>query len=179
MKLLVDFLPIVLFFIAFKLGGLIIATQTAIVASLLQLLWVRWKTGKFENMQLISFATILILGGSTIIFQNELFIKWKPTAVYWLLAIVLIMSQLLGKQPLLQKFGNSNIKLSDEIWRKLNMSWGIFFIFMGLTNLYVIYNFDTDVWVNFKLFGTFGITLLFAVAQGIYMVKKSQAQNGN
>ena len=179
MKLLFDFFPIVLFFLAYKFGDLMIATQTAIAASLVQVLWLRFRTGEFPKMQLISFFAILILGGATLVLQDELFVKWKPTAVYWLLGLIFLGSHFIGEQTLIERLAQNSVHLPAKIWRQLNLSWTIFFVLMGVTNLYVVYHFETKVWVNFKLFGTLGLTLLFIIGQAIYMAKHSELNNGN
>ncbi len=171
MKFLFDFFPIALFFIAFKMGDIYLATITAIVASVIQVLWSRYKTGRFEKLPLITLVTIVILGGATLFFKNELFIKWKPTALYWVLALALFISQFIGRKPLMQRLLEQNIELPIKIWHQLNLSWALFFAAMGIANLYVVYHFDTDTWVNFKLFGTLGLTLVFIVLQGFYMAK--------
>lgn len=172
MHLFLDFLPILLFFIAFKVtSSLTIATLLAIVVTLVQMLVFKYQHGHYNKSHVISFASILILGGATILLKDELFIKWKPTAVYWCFASVLLGSQYIGKQPLIKRLIGSNLQLPDKIWYQLNISWCLFFTSMGFANLYVIYNFDTDTWVNFKLFGTIGLTLLFVLAQGVFLSK--------
>ena len=178
-KILLDFLPIALFFITFKYSNLMVATQVAIAASLIQLIWLRFSTGKLQKVNLISFLSILILGGATLLLKDDIFIKWKPTAVYWLLSIALLFSQIFGRKPLIQRLGESSIELPTKIWRQLNLTWCYFFAAMGFANLYVVYNFDTDVWVNFKLFGTLGLTIVFIIGQSVYMAKHTQLQNGN
>lgn len=151
-----------------------IATAVAIAISLLQLVWLRLATGKFERISVISFLSILILGGATLLFKDDIYVKWKPTAVYWLLSIILLFSQIFSKKTLMQRFGEKNINLPERIWRQLNLSWFAFFLAMGIANLYVVYNFDNDAWVNFKLFGTLGITLLFIIFQSLFMAKHIQ-----
>jgi intracellular septation protein len=178
MKLLLDFLPIALFFIAYKLGNIYIATGIAIVASLIQVLWSRSRQGRFETMPLITLGILSVLGGATLIFQNELFIKWKPTAVYWILALVFLFSQFLTKKPIIQRMAEQNLNLPPAAWKKLNISWVLFFTLMGCANLYVVKNFDTDTWVNFKLFGTLGLTLVFIILQVIYMARYKQPESG-
>lgn len=178
-KLLLDFLPIALFFVAYKFFNLMIATQVAIVASLIQLIWLRISTGKFQKVNLVSFLSILILGGATLLLKDDIFVKWKPTAVYWLLASALLFSQLFSAKPLIQRFGETSIQLPAKIWRQLNITWCGFFTLMGFANLYVVYNFDTATWVNFKLFGTLGLTFVFIIAQSVYMARHSQVPNGN
>jgi len=156
-----------------------VATQVAIVASLLQLIWLRLSTGKLPKVNLVSFLSILILGGATLLLKDDIFVKWKPTAVYWLLSVALLFSQIFSKKPLIQHLAEGTIQLPPKIWRQLNLTWSLFFCSMGIVNLYVVYNFDTDVWVNFKLFGTLGLTLVFIICQSLYMAKHSQIQNGN
>lgn len=177
-KLLLDFLPIALFFAAYKFFNLMVATQVAIAASLVQLIWLRISTGKIQKVNLISFLSILILGSATLLLKNDIFVKWKPTVVYWSLGIALLGSQFIGKKPLIQRLGEASIKLPEKIWRQLNLGWSSFFIIMGLINLYVVYNFSTTIWVNFKLFGTLALTVLFIALQSIYMAKHSQISNG-
>jgi intracellular septation protein len=169
MKFLFDALPIVLFFVAYKWGNLYIATFTAIAASSLQVLWTRWRLKRFDNMQLITLALVTLLGGATLWLRNELFIKWKPTGVYWILALAFWLSAVLSEKSLLQRMAGDNIQLAAHLWTRLNYAWILFFIAMGFTNLYVIYNYDTNTWVNFKLFGTLGLTAIFIIIQGLYI----------
>ena len=171
MKFLFDLFPIFLFFIAYKIGGIYAATLTAIITSALQVGYSRYTTGKFEKLPLITLVTLVVLGSATFLFRNELFIKWKPTALYWVLALIFFASQFIGKKPLIQKAMEQNIQLENKIWLHLNFSWVIFFFCMGAANLYVVYHFDTDTWVNFKLFGTLGLTIVFIIIQGIYMAR--------
>ncbi len=171
MSLLADFFPIFVFFCAFKLKGLMIATIAAIVVSFIQLVIVKIRTKKFQHLQVISFLSLLILGGFALICNKEIFIKWKPTAIYWLLAIIFLGSHLFSKQPLLEKLSNKTLQLPKNVWTKLNIMWIIFFIFMGILNLYVVYYFDTNTWVNFKLFGTLGLTTIFIVFQAVFLSK--------
>ena len=177
LKLMLDFLPIALFFLAYKYSNLMIATQVAIVASLVQLIWLRISTGKIQKVNLISFLSILILGGATLLLKNDIFVKWKPTVVYWSLSGALLFSQLFTAKPLLQRLGEDSVMLAERIWRQLNLLWSTFFLLLGVTNLYVVYNFSTTTWVNFKLFGTLGLTIGFVVLQSIYIAKHIQVQN--
>ena len=149
MKLLLDFFPIALFFVAFKLWGLYVATAVAIVATVAQIAWFRYAQGKVEPMQWVSLAVIVLFGGATIVAQNETFIKWKPTVLYWLMG--------------------AQLELPDAAWRAMNWSWVTFFAIMGVLNLWVAFNFDTDTWVNFKLFGGLGLMALFVVGQAVYL----------
>jgi intracellular septation protein len=176
MKLLADFFPILLFFIAYKLAGIYVATATAIMVAFIQLAYTGIRYRRLENMQLITLVLLIVFGGATLWLHNEMFIKWKPTAINWILGIIFIGSEFLGKKPLIQRLMQNHIALSQKIWQRLNRSWVLFFAVMGLINLYVIYNFNTDVWVNFKLFGMLGLTLLFVILQSIYLAKHAKIE---
>lgn len=177
MKLLLDFFPIFLFFIGYKLFNIYIATAIAMVASSVQLLYFRFKHQYFEKMHLINFFIILISGSATLFFHNPLFIKWKPTGIYWITALFFLFSPLVTKKPLIQRTLEHNIHLPDKIWSRLNNAWGVFFMFMGLLNVYVAYYYSTDFWVNFKLFGCIGITLIFICAQALYLKRHLDDNN--
>lgn len=174
MKLLFDFLPIVVFFLTFKLYDIYTATAVAIAASILQvgLLWLRYRT--VERMHLITLVMIVVLGGATLILHDELFIKWKPTAINWAFAMVFLVSPWFMKKPLIQMMMEKGVSLSDAIWQRLNLIWVAFFIVMGCANWYVFTYFDTNTWVNFKLFGTLGLTLLFVLLQAAFLSKHIQ-----
>jgi intracellular septation protein len=171
MRLLFDFFPVFLFFIAFKWAGIYMATTVTMIAACLQvgIYWLKYR--KFEILHVITLATILILGGSTLLLHNELFIKWKPTAIYWVFALTFLGSQFVGEKLLIQRLLDKQMKIPLFAWQRLNTMWIIFFVFMGALNIYVVYHFSTDIWVNFKLFGTFGLSLVFLVIQGIYLHK--------
>ncbi len=171
MKLLYDFFPIIIFFIAFKLGGIYVATASAIVISLLQVIVYWFKHRRFEKMQLTTLIMIMILGGATLLFHQEIFIKWKVSVINWLFAAVCLASQWIGKKNLVQRLLGEKMSLSTEIWRRLNTFWVIYFLTLGFINLYVIYHFSTNTWVNFKLFGILGLTLAFVILQAIYLAK--------
>jgi intracellular septation protein len=176
MKLLLDFFPIILFFIAFKVGGIYWATGVAIVATIAQIAWLRHSTGKVEPMQWVSLGVIVLFGGATIVAQNETFIKWKPTVLYWLMAATLLAGQVLFKKNLLKSLMGSQLELPDAAWRVTNWSWIAFFAVMGVVNLWVAYTFDTDTWVNFKLFGGLGLMLVFVLGQAVYLGRYMKAE---
>lgn len=171
MKLLFDFFPILLFFIAYKLFNIYVATGVAIVSSFIQTggFWLRHK--HFETTHLLSFAIILLLGSATLISHDVMFIKWKPTAIYWVLATLFFTTQFIGNQPLIKRLINNKISLPDTAWKRLNACWALFFVIMGSLNLYIVYNFSTNTWVDFKLFGTIGLTVIFVLLQSLYMAK--------
>jgi intracellular septation protein len=169
MKLLLDFFPIVLFFVAFKIAGIYVATGVAIAATIAQIAWLRYSTGKIEPMQWVSLVVIVLFGGATIVAQNDTFIKWKPTVLYWLMAGALAAGQLFFRKNLLKSLMGSQLELPDAAWRVTNWSWVAFFSVMGVVNLWVAYHFDTNTWVNFKLFGGLGLMVLFILAQAVYL----------
>ncbi len=171
MKFLFDFFPILLFFIAYKLYGIYAATVVAIVASFAQVGWYWLQHRRFENMHLITLALLVVFGGLTLFLQDEAFIKWKPTVINWLFGLVFLGSQFIGRKTLVERMMGAAIELPAGLWRRLNLAWAAFFLFLGLANLYVMYNFDTDAWVNFKLFGMTGLTLAFVLGQGLYLVR--------
>ena len=169
MKLLIDFFPIILFFVAFKVWGIYTATAVAIVATVAQIAYLRFKTGKIEPMQWMSLGVIVLFGGATLLAHDDNFIKWKPTVLYWLMGGALLIGQLVFKKNLLRSVMGAQLQLPDAIWLKLNWAWSAFFALMGALNLWIAYHFDTDTWVNFKLFGGMGLMVVFVIAQAIYM----------
>ncbi|KAA3627296.1 MAG: septation protein A [Proteobacteria bacterium] len=171
MKFLFDFFPILLFFIAFKTWDIFIATGVAIVATFVQvgLFWAKHR--RFERMHIITLVLIVVFGGLTIALRDETFIKWKPTILNWLFGAAFLGSQFIGKKPLVQRMLETNFSLPDGIWGRLNLIWIVFFVIMGVVNLYVAYSFDTDTWVNFKLFGMMGLTIAFVIAQAFYLAR--------
>jgi intracellular septation protein len=169
MKLLIDFFPIILFFAAFKVAGIYVATGVAIAATIAQIAWLKYSRGKVEPMQWVSLGVIVLFGGATIALQNETFIKWKPTVLYWLMGGTLMAGQLLFRKNLLKSLMGSQLELPESAWRVTNWSWIAFFALMGVLNLWVAYSFDTDTWVNFKLFGGMGLMALFIVGQALYL----------
>jgi len=169
MKMLFDFFPIILFFVAYKLQGIYIATTVAIAATFLQVGWVWLRHRKVETMHLITLGLIVVFGGATLYLHDEQFIKWKPTVINWLFGVAFLGSQYFGEKPFIQRMMANNIELPRPVWYRLNMSWALFFLFLGAVNLFVIYTFDTDTWVNFKLFGMLGLTFAFVILQAIFL----------
>lgn len=169
MKILYDFFPILLFFVAYKLYGIYAATATAIVATFVQvgLFWLRHR--RFEKMHLITLGIIVVFGGATLILHDPVFIKWKPTIAYWMFAIAFMGSQYIGEKSLIERMMGHAIHADRSIWTRLNLAWVLFFILMGCINLYVAFNYSEDTWVNFKLFGLMGLTFAFVFGQGILL----------
>lgn len=174
MKLLFDFFPILLFFVAYKLYGIYVATATAIVATfvLVALFWLRFR--RVEKMHIITLAIIAIFGGATLALHDPVFIKWKPTIAYWLFATVFLGSQFLGGKSIIERMMGHAIQTTRTVWTRLNLAWVLFFVAMGFANLYVAYNYAEDTWVNFKLFGLMGLTLVFVLGQGVVLARYVQ-----
>ena len=171
MKFLFDLFPVILFFIAFKLQGIYVATAVAIAASFAQIGWLWLRGRKIDAMLWVSLAIIVVFGSATLLLHDETFIKWKPTVLYWLFAAVLSVSALVFHKNLMRAMLGEKIQLPDPAWSKLNFSWVGFFAGMGVLNLYVAFNFPTDTWVNFKLFGGMGLMLAFVIAQSLFLAK--------
>jgi len=170
MKMLFDFFPVALFFIVYKTYDIYTATAVLIAACALQTIAHRIMNGRFENAHVITFVLVAIFGGLTLYLQDENFIKWKPTAINWLFAVIFIGSQFIGQKTIIERMMGSSITLPAPIWTKLNIAWALFFIVLGGLNIYVAFSFDTDTWVNFKLFGLMGLTFAFIVAQSLYLM---------
>jgi intracellular septation protein len=171
MKLFFDLFPVILFFVAYKLADIYVATFTAIVATFVQIGWVWFRHRKVDTMLWVSLALISVFGGATLLLHDEDFIKWKPTVLYWLFSVALLTSAVFWKKNLIRSMLQQQMELPEDIWQRLNMAWIVFFGAMGGINLFVARNFSTDTWVNFKLFGGMGLMFLFLVAQGLMLSK--------
>lgn len=193
MKILFDLFPIILFFAAYQVGeknpeqatawlatlgvildsgakpGVFLATVVAIAATFVQITWVWLRHRKVETMLWVSLALIVVFGGATLFLHDETFIKWKPTVLYWLFALSLGLAPLLFERNLIRLMMEKNVVLPDAVWTRLNLAWAGFFALMGVANLWVAMNFSTDAWVNFKMFGSLGLMLVFIVAQTLYL----------
>lgn len=202
MKFLFDLLPIILFFVSFSWAEknissaqamadkylsvftsgqavpeqsvpILIATSLAVIASVLQIVWLLVRRQKIETTLWISVIVVIVFGGATIYFGSEEFIKWKPTVLYWLFAVILFGANLLFKKNLIRSMMEKKVQLPDEVWGKLNMAWTVFFTFMGVLNLYVAFwgGYATSTWVSFKLFGGMGLMIAFVIGQSVYLSK--------
>lgn len=169
MKLLFDLFPVIVFFVAFKVADIYVATGVAIAATFAQIAWVWFRHRKVENMLWVSLAIIVVFGGATLLLHDETFIKWKPTVLYWAFAVVLVGARYAFRKNLIRSMVGKQLELPEPVWDKLNLSWAGFFLVMGCLNLFVAFRFSTDVWVNFKLFGGMGLMLLFALGQGLML----------
>jgi intracellular septation protein len=198
MKFLLDFLPILLFFATFNVaekhaddaarlatdwfgfmvsGGVVaakeapvlLATVVVVVATLAQVLFLKLRGKKVDTMLWVSLVLVTVLGGATIYFHSDTFIKWKPSVLYWVMAMGFLLSPIVAGKNLLKTLLGEQMELPEPIWQRLNLAWVGFFMLMGVLNLWVAYNFSTSTWVNFKLFGGMGLMLVFTIAQGLYL----------
>ncbi|MBR9866683.1 MAG: septation protein A [Oceanospirillales bacterium] len=178
MKLLLDFLPVIIFFIVYKsTDDIILATAVLIPATLLQMLYTWIKTHKIEMIQLVTLGLVVVLGGATVLFQDKTFIQWKPTVVTWLFALAFLGSQFIGNKTIIQRLMGGTIEMPPQAWKQLNIAWIIFYLILGAVNLYVAYTMSEETWVNFKLFGMLGLTLVFILLQGFYISKHIKPDN--
>ncbi len=182
MQLLLDFLPVIAFFAAYKLADIYVATGVIIVAVVVQVA-VTWIVRRqLSPMLLLSAALVLVFGGITLVVRDKHFIMWKPTVLDWLLAIAFLASgwRALGGRPLIQRLleaSNAQVSLTTASWRTLNLMWVAFFLLMGAANLVVFRLFDEATWVNFKLFGMLGLTFLFIVLQSLWIAARSRSSS--
>ena len=209
MKLLTDFLPVILFFGAYQLYDIYVATAVAILASIAQVGYL-WMTRRHvETAHLATLGILLVFGGLTLVLHDRSFIMWKPSVINWLFGLVLLGSQFIGSKPIIQRLMGAQLELEKAIWYRLNLAWSLFFIALGFLNLYVANDFfvaqsqlmelsglqEIDLencaglfsgnqldlclnahsleqgWVNFKLFGMMGLTLVFIVLQAFYLAR--------
>lgn len=169
MKILYDFFPILAFFISYKIWGIYTATTVIMVTGVLQLLLDKLIFKKIDLKHLITSSVLILFGSLTLIFHDPIFIKWKVTIVYWTLALVLLFTQWFSKKTLIETILGETFTVPATLWRRLNLSWAFFFIIMSLANLYVMYNYSTNTWVYFKLFGTLSATFVMSFIQGIFI----------
>ena len=200
MKLLLDFLPLILFFAVFKgaeghadaaaafatehfgflvQGGVVgpqeapvlLATLVVMIATLAQVAVLKLRGKKIDLMLWISLVLVVTLGAATVWFHNETFIKWKPTGLHWAMALTFWISQAWFGKNLIRSMMGAEMTLPDAVWLRLNRAWVLFFAVMGVVNLYVAYNFSTSAWANFKVFGVTGLMVIFMLAQSVYLSK--------
>jgi intracellular septation protein len=172
-KFLFDFLPVIVFFVAFKVADIFVATALAIAVTVAQIGWALVKRRKIAPMQWASLVIIVVFGGATLILRDETFIKWKPSVLYWLSGLV-FLGGLAFRANFVRAVMGEGVILPEAIWTRLAIAWGVFFLFMGTLNLWVAYHFSTEAWVNFKLFGGMGLILAFVLGQALWLSKYVQ-----
>ena len=171
MKFLFDLLPVILFFVGFKLYGIFAATAIAIATTMAMIIYAKLRHGKIEKMLLVNGAVISVLGGVTLLLHDKTYIMWKPTVLYWLLALVLLVSNLFFKKNFIQQMLGKMMHAPAAIWTKLNLVWVVFLVGLGFLNLYIAFNYTEDAWVNFKLFGVTGMMFVFVILQTVALKK--------
>lgn len=176
MQVLFDLFPIIIFFAAYKVAGMFVATGAIIVAVAIQLGYQWFKHRTVNKLALVSGVAVAILGGITLILRDPIFIQWKPTVVYGLLGFGFLGSQLFGSKTLTELAMGQAIELEPAIWRQLNLMWVANFFILGAANIFVVYHYSQDTWVNFKLFGTTALSLLTAIIQAVWISMRTQSQ---
>ena len=165
MKQLLEFIPIILFFVAYKLYDIYVATAIIIVATILQVAYAFFKHKKVETMQLITLGLVIVFGGATIYLHDEQYLKWKFSIIEWLFGLAFLSSHFIGEKTFIERMMSNNLTLPANIWTRLNFSWASFFMLVGFINLYVMYNYNTDDWVTFKTFVAPGLMIVFMIVQ--------------
>ena len=176
MKQFIEFIPLIVFFAVYKFYDIYTATGALVVVTGLQLLysWVRYR--KVEKMQLFTFLLVGFFGGLTVFFHDDTFIKWKVTVINLLFSAALLVSQFVLKKPLIKQMLGKEMQLPDAIWSRVNLAWAGFFAVVAATNTYIAFHLPQEVWVNFKVFGLLGMTLLFTVATVFYLYRHLPAE---
>lgn len=170
MSQLFELVPLVGFFVAYKTHDIYMAVIVLMVLMGLGLIVHRAQKKTITNMQWVSFVLVVVFGGVTLLFRNEIFIKWKPTVLNWGFGVAFLLSHFFGRKTFTEKIMSAaKVNAPKHVWTRLNMAWVVFFFISGGLNIAVAYLFSTDVWVNFKLFGLFGLTFMFAIGQAFYL----------
>ncbi len=175
MAFIYEILPVFLFFAAFKFKGIYVATVVGIVATFLQMMVHRFLKDQWDKKQVITFGVFLLFGGMTLYFHNPIFVKWKPTIIFWLFALILLFSHFFSNKPLTQRMIEASLENNSRVptraWRHINLLWTVFFAGMGGLNLWVAYQYTNDTWVNFKFYGLTSALILMSVIQAIYLMR--------
>lgn len=174
LNLFYDFIPVILFFVSFKLYGIYVATVVGILATALQVIITTALKKKADRQQLFTLAVFIIFGGMTLYFHNPIFVKWKPSIIFWIFGSILLLSHFIGKKVIIQRMMENMLDgkiLPAMVWKRLNFAWALFFLVLGTINIYIAYHFSTDAWVNFKLYGILGSLLIFSVMQAVCLTR--------
>jgi len=178
MQILWDFLPLIAFFVSFKLGGIYVATLVLMGAAIAQLVVHRLRTGRFKPLHLLVSGLAIVLGGATLVLHDQRFIQWKASVLFWILALVCLGSQFIGARPLVERLfeaaSETRFALTAREWRRLNLLWVAFYALLGALNLYVARNFSLDTWANFKMFGLTGLMFVFLIPQAFWLATRAQ-----
>lgn len=175
MQLFYEILPVFLFFIAFKWYGIYVATTVGIVSTFLQVIITRLWQGEWDRKQLITLGVFVLFGGMTLYFHNPIFVKWKPTIIFWIFGTAILGTQLFSRKPLMQRLMEGSLQgkanVPGQIWKRINLMWAVFFVVLGSVNLYVAYQFSNDAWVNFKFYGITSALLFVSIVQAFYLMR--------
>jgi len=176
MHMLYDLIPVILFFIAFKVYGIYVATQVGIVATAVQVLLTRMIKKKWDKMQCVTLLAFMLFGGMTLYFHNPIFVKWKPTIVFTTFALIILFTHFFTKKPLMQRLMEASISYDGaliplRVWRRLNLMWALFFLLLSFANLYVAYYLSDDAWVNFKFYGITSALIVFSILQAVFLMR--------
>ena len=177
-KFLFDLFPLILFFLAYRFADIYTATAVTIVASVLQIVWLKITRKAIETTHWINLTVIVVFGGATLWLQSDVFIKWKPTVLYWLFAAILIGARVFTGRNLLKHLMGKQIRLAEPVWDRLNTVWAAFFVVSGAANVFVAFSghFTESQWVNFKVFGLMGMMLAFVIGQSIWLSRHIQPE---
>jgi intracellular septation protein len=170
-KFLLDFAPALLFFAAYFLAGIYVATATLIAATVLLVLVYRLWQDRWHKSHVVVAILATVLGGLTLAIHDPVFIKFKPTAVYAVFALALLGSHFIGKRVLLARIPQDAIALPDPVWRKVNLAWALFFLGCAVLNWYVAGHYDEATWVKFKTFGFTALTFVFLLAHAPFLAR--------
>jgi len=176
MKALTDLLPVILFVVAYQMYDIYTATMVLMVAVVAQIILLKLFKKPVEKMHWITLILVLAFGGLTLALRDPLFIMWKPTAINWALAAAFLFTEMFMQRGILRRMMEQAGSFPTDVIKRLNYAWVLFLVFLGAANLYVAYNFSEQVWVNFKLFGLMGFTLIFVIAQSLYLARYLQTE---
>ncbi|EKD71430.1 MAG: hypothetical protein ACD_46C00184G0010 [uncultured bacterium] len=175
MQLFYEIIPVFLFFIAFKFYDIYVATVVGIVTTLIQVILTRVVLKKWDNKQLITLSVFLFFGGMTLYFHDPIFVKWKPTIIFWIFSLVILFTQFFSHRPLMQRLMENALQdkacVPKQVWKQINLLWGMFFIFLGGINLYIAYHYSNDTWVNFKFYGITSAFFILSIAQALFLMR--------
>ena len=174
MNLLIEYIPIIIFLIAYFMGDIFLATKALMIAMPIGFIAQTIITKRINKIYLGSTVLVLFLGSATLFFKNPIFLYWKPTVLNWLIALIFLGSHFIGNSTIIERMLSNSLIMSSENWKKLSLGWIFFFLFSGFANIFVAYNFSEEFWVKFKLFGLMGFTLIFVILQTIWISSVSR-----
>lgn len=175
MQLLYEIFPVFLFFMAFKFYDIYVATVVGIVATSLQIILTRFINKRWDHKQLVTMAVFVVFGGMTLYFHDPIFVKWKPTIVFWVFAAIILFVQIFMRKSIMQRLLENMLpeqqRVPDHVWKRLNIAWALFFMTLGSLNLYVAYRLSDNAWVNFKFYGVTAALFVFSIFQTLYLMR--------